>query len=629
MEIREFAERVLHSSSLDEKLARPGRLTDVSPGAGYTHTPMPARPEGLSFSPSGQDRVTFPKSAALRDPEARGRALHFFANHELLALELMALALLRFPGAPSSFRKRLVATMRDEQEHMSLYLDRMGALGVPLGSVPLNSFFWDLISPMSKPMDFVAAMSLTFEQANLDFSLHYKEAFLKVGDTETAEIMERVLHDEVAHVRHGVRFFETWRNPSLSQWEAYQEALTYPLTPARAKGIGFSVAHREAAGLDKDFIERLRVYSHSKGRPPCVRMFNPDTEAALAHLAKGHTPPAQVVAMTRDLEALPLFVMAKEDVLLVREEPRASWLAGLQSRGYEPPECVAVDLGAREFPRRHSLASRRLSGLSPWGWDPRSAAFLQPLASQVKAGPERLETHVEERGHLGSKSWLSERLQSLLSSLSEERRAHFVTTPLPEVISSLEALSERVAALQAQGHGMVVVKAPYGSAGRGAQRVTPDGMTSRQARWFKDTLERQGSLSVEPWYERVLDLSYLFKLQDDGALTEVGFNPFFTDATGRYRGALLGNVKHALNEELSAFIHRATADAQWMWQSVRQLGRELREPMVRAGFRGEAGIDLMIIRDQSGTLKVRAPLGVKPTLHNGAHRDGAREALGI
>ena len=383
MEIREFAERVLYSSSLTDKLEAPGRLTDQNPGAGCAKTPLPARPPGLEFASAKAARASFPKSATLHDPSARGRALHFFANHELLALELMALALLRFPEAPSSFRKRLVATMRDEQRHMSLYIERMKELGVELGAVPLNSFFWDLMSPMAEPMDFVTAMSLTFEQANLDFSLHYRDAFQAVGDRETAEIMDRVLRDEVAHVRHGLRFFETWRNPSLSQWEAYQDALNFPLTPARAKGIGFTVQHRRDAGLDEDFIARLRVYSHSKGRPPRILLFNPDTEAALGRRAKGHTPTAQVLDMARDLETLPLFVMAAEDVLLVRDVPRPAFLAGLQALGYDTPECIAVDLDTRRFPSRHPLTTRRIAELSPWGWDPRSAELLQPLAALV------------------------------------------------------------------------------------------------------------------------------------------------------------------------------------------------------------------------------------------------------
>ena len=68
------------------------------------------------------------------DPVERGRVLHFFANHELLALELMAVALLRFPDAPHSFRRGIIETMKEEQKHLNLYIESMNRLGV--GSQP-------------------------------------------------------------------------------------------------------------------------------------------------------------------------------------------------------------------------------------------------------------------------------------------------------------------------------------------------------------------------------------------------------------------------------------------------------------------------------------------------------------
>ncbi len=52
-------------------------------------------------------QASFPGLHELEQVEAHGRAMHFFANHELLALELMALVLLRFPEAPPSYRMGL------------------------------------------------------------------------------------------------------------------------------------------------------------------------------------------------------------------------------------------------------------------------------------------------------------------------------------------------------------------------------------------------------------------------------------------------------------------------------------------------------------------------------------------
>ena len=151
----------------------------------------------------------------------------------------MALTLLRFPNAPSRLRRCLIATMRDEQKHMRLYLEQMQHLGVEFGEIPLNSFFWDLLSKVDSVDQFVAGMSLTFEQANIDFSLYYKEQFELAGDRTTAAIMQTVLQDEIAHVRHGVNFFRSRLAPEESLWNKYTDALVYPLTPARAKGQYF------------------------------------------------------------------------------------------------------------------------------------------------------------------------------------------------------------------------------------------------------------------------------------------------------------------------------------------------------------------------------------------------------
>ena len=111
MELREFAERILCATTLEEKLIDPPgeRLTDERPGPAWDFSAEPGRPAELRFKPSGSDKAgtagkaEFPGLHGLDTEAGRGKVLHFFANHELLATELMALALLRFPDAPRPF----------------------------------------------------------------------------------------------------------------------------------------------------------------------------------------------------------------------------------------------------------------------------------------------------------------------------------------------------------------------------------------------------------------------------------------------------------------------------------------------------------------------------------------------
>ncbi|MEM7196545.1 MAG: DUF455 family protein, partial [Pseudomonadota bacterium] len=91
--------------------------------------------------------------AQLGDDKDRGRLLHFFANHELLAAELMALVLLKFPEAPADFRMGVARTLQEEQMHTRLYMKRLRECGVPFGSEPVNGFFWNSVSTMQTPAD--------------------------------------------------------------------------------------------------------------------------------------------------------------------------------------------------------------------------------------------------------------------------------------------------------------------------------------------------------------------------------------------------------------------------------------------------------------------------------------------
>ena len=183
MSLRQWAEQILTGTTMADKLAPLPRLRDTAPGAAIALPDAPGRPSGLALS-DARARAPFPGD--LSTPRSRGIVLHFFANHELLALELMALMLLRFPDAPRPFRHGLAATMRDEQRHLSLYLERMAELSVDLGTIPVNDFFWRTLSGVDSPATFSAGMSLTFEQANLDHARFYQAAFARAGDAKTA-----------------------------------------------------------------------------------------------------------------------------------------------------------------------------------------------------------------------------------------------------------------------------------------------------------------------------------------------------------------------------------------------------------------------------------------------------------
>ena len=201
MEISEWAYRILSGDTLDEKLLDPGILTDQNPG---THRLFqePFRPPGMGFKRHSR-KEKLPSFNEHRDPYKRAVCLHRFAGHELLAVEIMAQALLSFPDAPKPFRKGVAHTLREEQGHVALYIAHMKRLGIRFGDLPLYRHFWTHVPHLTSPIRYISAMSLTFEMANLDFAPLYRESFKRVGDEESAQLMQQILDDEIGHVSLG------------------------------------------------------------------------------------------------------------------------------------------------------------------------------------------------------------------------------------------------------------------------------------------------------------------------------------------------------------------------------------------------------------------------------------------
>ena len=252
MEIRDFARAVLLTEELAVKLApAPGPLTDDDPGPPFRAS-APGRPPHLRFR-----AVAVPSIEGMPDPAQRRRILHALANHELQAAELFAWALLAFPDAPREFRQGLLRILDDEQRHTRMYVARLEDAGARFGDFPVNGYFWSKVEAIASPLRFLCAMSLTFENANLDHTLEYADAARRAGDAQTAAVIERVHRDEIEHVRFGWTWLQLFKNEDESAWDAFRANLTWPLRPAKARGRSFDREGRMAAGIDAEFIRRL------------------------------------------------------------------------------------------------------------------------------------------------------------------------------------------------------------------------------------------------------------------------------------------------------------------------------------------------------------------------------------
>ena len=289
---------------------------------------------------------------------------------------------LKFPLAEPSFRLGLARTIVEEQKHLGLYVARMRELGVDFGQLPISDYFWNALKNVTSPLDFVVHMSLTLEQANLDFSLFYQQAVAAVGDEKTSALLEVVYREEIGHVKHGVTWFNRWRERSPGgreedDWEAYLRCLKPPMNPRRAKGPLYCAAARREAGLSERYISEMEVYSGSKGRPPAYWLYNPLCESEIVRGKPGFTGTKKVQNLGLDLEVIPAFLALETDVILARELPRAAWLKSLQATGIRLPEFRKLRPTCEPFPERH------IAGFEPWGWSPDSFAHFKSGAPKL------------------------------------------------------------------------------------------------------------------------------------------------------------------------------------------------------------------------------------------------------
>ncbi len=594
--LHDWAATVLEGQTLDDKLLPPPpharRCPARGPAAG-TRPPAPGRPQALRFptpGASGRAAAAFPRD--LRSAEARGVVLHFFANHELLALELMALAILRFPETPAAFRAGLATVIVDEQRHLAGYLARMEACGIALGSVPVNRFFWDALAPVEDPLRFVAGLSLTFEQANLDFAHHYARAFREAGDEDTAAVLDGVLEDELRHVRHGLGWFDRWRAPDLTRWAAWVGALPPPLTPSRARGTVFVRALRAQVGLDEDFVARIEVHGASKGRPPRVHTFHPEVERDVLGLP---TSPA-ARSVEGDLAVLLVFLATTDDVVIAPRAPGVAWLAEVGRAGFALPEVVEATPE-----RAHAaLAGRRLGGVRPWGTSPRVDALLAPLRAQVD--PAAVDTARWQPGweSLYDKAWAADLLATLLRDSPSD------TCVDTRCVGRVCPRWEDVADLASNTEHRWVAKARWGTAGRSAWRLgEPD---AEQA--VRRALAEQGTVLVEPWLTRVLDLSVQIDVLADGTVRVHPWGRFLCDAAGRYKGAVVGRAL----ADLGPAERRAVAEAVPVLEAAARL---VGGALHTRGYVGPAGLDALIARTGDGRLRCKPIVEVNPRVTMG------------
>ncbi len=231
----------------DGQLRRQGGSSD-----GVVDAPgRPARPE-----------LVAPRALAQRGlDQAEGRAalIHAVAHIEFNAINLAWDAVQRFPSMPAEFAADWAGVADDEARHFTMLRERLTALGHDYGDFPAHDGLWAMAQRTAA--DVLARMALVprvLEARGLDVTPGMITRLRRVGDDDTADCLEVILREEVAHVAAGSRWF---------RWACEQRGLAPRETYFRllAEHLGGGVrcplnrAARLAAGFDEGELDRLEA----------------------------------------------------------------------------------------------------------------------------------------------------------------------------------------------------------------------------------------------------------------------------------------------------------------------------------------------------------------------------------
>lgn len=178
-------------------------LDAAAEGVGAEGVFEPGRPE--------QPRLVHPRDLPRRRPgtlNGRAALIHAVAHIEFNAINLALDAVCRYPGLPVDFTGDWLQVAAEEAKHFSLLQARLLDLGYAYGDFPAHNGLWEMaLRTAADPLHRMALVPRVMEARGLDVTPGMIKRFRKLGDEETAAVLEIILAEEVGHVAAGTRWF--------------------------------------------------------------------------------------------------------------------------------------------------------------------------------------------------------------------------------------------------------------------------------------------------------------------------------------------------------------------------------------------------------------------------------------
>lgn len=261
----EAARNCLEVASPDEKVALTQAHAaafargELTPDIGAP-PPQPIRMPGRPVRPKLVPSRELPQRG-LGSVEGRAAFIHAIAHIELNAIDLAWDAAYRFRGMPADFYADWVSVANDESRHFVLLRDRLREFGYEYGDFDAHNGLWEMTEKTAH--DGMARMALVprvLEARGLDVTPGMIAKLRNIGDKPTAEILELILREEVAHVAAGSHWFRWYcQRDGAEPHATFRELLTKYAGPT-LRGP-FNHDARLLAGFDAEEIAALEQLS--------------------------------------------------------------------------------------------------------------------------------------------------------------------------------------------------------------------------------------------------------------------------------------------------------------------------------------------------------------------------------
>jgi len=214
----------------------------------------PGRPDQPELLPPNK----MPKRGRGQSLRGRIALFHALAHIEFIAIDLALDIVGRF-GAEmgTEFVNDFLSVAADEAMHFALLDRHLRTMGSRYGNLPAHNGLWDAAYETRHDVAArLAVVPMVLEARGLDVTPATLERVRSSGDVTGARILERILDDEIRHVRFGARYFD-----EVCKRRGFEPERTWKgLVNRHFRGAlkpPFNDSARQAAGLSRSYYDGI------------------------------------------------------------------------------------------------------------------------------------------------------------------------------------------------------------------------------------------------------------------------------------------------------------------------------------------------------------------------------------